>query len=115
MGTRVHKTQRMALTFVDFLDQYHKDGSEFLSHILWVTADETWVSFVKFETKEQSKQWMHTHSPNKLKMFKQTVSPCQIAEGSCFLGQESSTDGGIHIAGGHNNVRSVLRSTEKAT
>jgi hypothetical protein len=26
------------------------------------------------ETKKQSKQWMHTHSPNKPKMFKQLLS-----------------------------------------
>jgi hypothetical protein len=26
------------------------------------------------ETKEQSKQWMHSHSSNKLKKFKQTLS-----------------------------------------
>jgi hypothetical protein len=32
------------------------------------------VSLVNFETKEQSKQWMNTHSPNKLKKFKQTLS-----------------------------------------
>jgi histone-lysine N-methyltransferase SETMAR len=31
-----------------------------------------WVSFVNVETKEQSKQWMHTHSPNKPKNCKQT-------------------------------------------
>jgi hypothetical protein len=30
--------------------------------------------FVNDETKEQSKQWMHTHSPNKLNKFKQTSS-----------------------------------------
>jgi hypothetical protein len=54
-----------------FLERYHKDGNEFLNHIMQVT-DETWVSFVNVETKEQSKQWMHTHSPNKLKKFKQT-------------------------------------------
>jgi hypothetical protein len=28
------------------------------------------------ETKEQSKQWMHTHSPNKSKMFKQIFMEC---------------------------------------
>jgi hypothetical protein len=28
--------------------------------------------FCDVETKEQSKQWMHTHSPNKPKKFKQT-------------------------------------------
>jgi hypothetical protein len=48
----------------DFLEQYHKDGSEFLNHIIQVTVDETWVSCVNVETKEQSKQWMRTHSHN---------------------------------------------------
>jgi histone-lysine N-methyltransferase SETMAR len=38
-----------------------------------VTGDETWVQFVNAETKEQFKQWMHTHSPNKPKKFKQTL------------------------------------------
>jgi hypothetical protein len=28
---------------------------------------------VNVETKEQSKQWIHTHSPNKLKKFKETL------------------------------------------
>jgi hypothetical protein len=39
-----------------------------------VTGEETWIQFVNSETKEQSKQWMHTHSPNKPKKFKQTLS-----------------------------------------
>jgi hypothetical protein len=55
----------------DFLERYHKDGDEFHSHIVRVTGDETLVSFVNVETKDQSKQWMHTHSPNKPKKFKQ--------------------------------------------
>jgi acyl-CoA thioesterase len=29
---------------------------------------------VNVETKEQSKQWMHTHSPKKPKKFKETFS-----------------------------------------
>jgi hypothetical protein len=58
----------------DFLERYHKDGDEFLSCILQVTGEETWVSFVSVETKQQSKQWMHTHSPNKVKKLKQTFS-----------------------------------------
>jgi hypothetical protein len=53
-----------------FLQRHHEDGDEFLSHIVRVTADETWVSFVNAETREQSKQWMHTHSPNKPRVFK---------------------------------------------
>jgi hypothetical protein len=44
-----------------FFERYHKDGDKFLDHIVGVTGDETWVSFVNVETKEQSKQSMHTH------------------------------------------------------
>jgi hypothetical protein len=43
---------------------------------------------VNVETKEQSKQWMHIHSQNKPKKFKQTLYACQKADGNCFLGQE---------------------------
>jgi hypothetical protein len=39
----------------DFLERYHKDGIEFLNHIVRVTEDETWVLFVNAETKEHSK------------------------------------------------------------
>jgi hypothetical protein len=46
------KKQRMAL-HSRFLEQYHIDGDEFLSQVQ-VTGDETWVSFVNVETKEQS-------------------------------------------------------------
>jgi hypothetical protein len=59
----------------DFLKRYHKDGFEFLIHIVRVTGDETWVSFVNVETKEQSKQWMHTYLSNKPENFKQ-LSAC---------------------------------------
>jgi hypothetical protein len=47
----------------DFLKRHHKDGDEFLNHIVRVTGDVTWVSFVNVEKTEQSKQWMHIHSP----------------------------------------------------
>jgi hypothetical protein len=40
----------MALTF---LHRYYNDGDEFLNHIVQVTGDETWVSFVNVETKKQ--------------------------------------------------------------
>jgi hypothetical protein len=40
----------------DILEWYHKDCNEFFSHIIRVTGDETWVSFLNVETKEQSKQ-----------------------------------------------------------
>jgi hypothetical protein len=64
-----HKTQRMA-SYLTFLERYYKDGDEFLNHIVWVIDDETWVSFVNVEAKEQSKQGMHIHSPKKPKKFK---------------------------------------------
>jgi hypothetical protein len=47
-----------------FKEQYLKDGDEFLDHIAWVTGNETWVSFVNVETREKSKKWKHTHSPD---------------------------------------------------
>jgi hypothetical protein len=72
------------------------------SHI--ITGDKTWVSFVIIESKEQTEQLMHTHSPNKLKKFKCLPE----ADSHCFLGQESSADGGINATGDLNNVRSVL-------
>jgi hypothetical protein len=68
-----HKTQRMALTLT-ILERYHKGGNEFLNHIVRVIGDETWVYFVNVETKEQPKQWMHAHLPNKLKKFKRMLS-----------------------------------------
>jgi hypothetical protein len=64
---------------------------------------------VNVEIKEKSKQWMHIHSPNKPKKFKQTSA----ADGNCFLGQERSADGGIHATRDHNDVRSVLQNIKK--
>jgi hypothetical protein len=68
---------------------------------------------VNVEIKEQPKQWMHTHSPNKLKKFKQTLSACQKADGNCFLGQERSADAGNPATKDHINVTSVLRNTKE--
>jgi hypothetical protein len=47
-----NKTLRMT-SALTFFEQYHKDGDEFLNHVIRVTGDETWVSFVNVETKEQ--------------------------------------------------------------
>jgi hypothetical protein len=71
----------MASAFADFLERTHKDGDGFLNHSVRLTGGETWVSFVNVQTKEQSKQWMHTHSPNKSKKYKQE------GDGNSFLGQ----------------------------
>jgi hypothetical protein len=68
-----HKMKRIASVFT-FSEQYHKDGHEFLSHIIRVTGDETLFLFVNTETKKLSNKWMHIQSPNKCKKFKQTLS-----------------------------------------
>jgi hypothetical protein len=101
MLTGAHKTPRIA-SALTFLEQHHKNGDEFLNHIVRVTGDETWVSFVNTETKEQLKS----------KKFKQT-SACQKADGSCFLGLKRSADSGIHSTKDHSDVRSILRNTKK--
>jgi hypothetical protein len=51
--------QKMA-SALTFSERYHEIGEEFINHIVRVTGDETWVSFVNVETKNQSKQWAHT-------------------------------------------------------
>jgi hypothetical protein len=57
-----------------FSERYHKDGREFLKHIVRVTGVETWVSFVNVETKEQSKQWVYTHHQTNRKHLKKRLS-----------------------------------------
>ncbi|GBM08872.1 hypothetical protein AVEN_57424-1 [Araneus ventricosus] len=53
--------------------RYHHDGEEVLEKI--VTGDETWVHYETEDTKEQSKQWMHLHSPSRKPVkFKRTFS-----------------------------------------
>ncbi|GBM48072.1 hypothetical protein AVEN_34396-1 [Araneus ventricosus] len=65
-----------------FLERYHHDGDEFLDKI--VTADETWVHYETEETKEQSKQWMHSHSPSRKPVkFKRTFSTQKLCL-QCF-------------------------------
>jgi hypothetical protein len=60
----------------------------------------------------QSSGSTHIHQTSQ-KKFKEMLSPCQKAEGNCFLRQERSADGGIHATRNHNNVRSVLQNTKK--
>ncbi|KAJ4439139.1 hypothetical protein ANN_15096 [Periplaneta americana] len=43
-----------------------------------VTGDETWVRYVNAETKLQSMQWGHTHSPKKTTKCRQTLSTTKL-------------------------------------
>jgi uncharacterized damage-inducible protein DinB len=79
---------------LDFLEQYHKDGDELLNHIIRV--DEIWISFMNVEIKEQSKQSIHSHSPNKPKKFKQTSARKSMV-----------SDGEIPATRDYSNVKSV--------
>jgi hypothetical protein len=56
-----HKTQIIASAFVEFLERHLHNGDEFLNHIVRVIDDETFVSFLNFETKEHSKQCVHIY------------------------------------------------------
>ena len=60
MLTDDHKTKRMGFA-LKFLTRYAQEGDEFLDSI--VTGDETWVFHHTPESKQQSLQWRHTHSP----------------------------------------------------
>ena len=60
MLTDDHKTKRMG-SALKFLTRYPQEGDEFLDSI--VTGDETWGFHHTPESKQQSLQWRHTHSP----------------------------------------------------
>jgi hypothetical protein len=55
------------------LERYQKHEDKFLSH--FITGDETWVTLVNVKTKEQTKQWVHTHSTNKSKNLNKSCLP----------------------------------------
>jgi hypothetical protein len=41
------------------------------------------------------------------------MSACQKADGSCYLGEKRSADGGIHATRDHSNVKSAMQNTNK--
>jgi hypothetical protein len=69
--------RRDSLLSDEFFRVIPQKWRRFLSRILRVTGDETWVSFFKVETKEQSKQRMHTHSLNRPKKLKVRCVPAR--------------------------------------
>ncbi|KAJ8876576.1 hypothetical protein PR048_021021 [Dryococelus australis] len=67
----INKERRMAYALT-FLLRYADTGEQFVNQI--ATGDETWSHSDNEETKLQVQQWIHAHSPNKPKKFKQTFS-----------------------------------------
>ncbi|GFU23258.1 uncharacterized protein TNCV_2559571 [Trichonephila clavipes] len=55
-----HKEKRFAIS-LDILIRYEKEGDGMLSQI--VTGNETWVSHITPESKQQAMEWRHTSSP----------------------------------------------------
>jgi len=72
--TDEHKKQHVACALTSLIC-HQKEGDGMLSHT--VTGDETWVSHITPESKQQSLHWKHTGSP-KRKKFKQTFSTRKI-------------------------------------
>ena len=60
--TEDHKGQRKAITS-ELLQRYRHKGDDFLLRI--VTVDESWFRHFEPETKRQSMEWRHLHSPSK--------------------------------------------------
>lgn len=72
--TEDHKNQRFECA-TKFLTRYDEEGDGFLSQI--ITGDETWISHITPESKQQSMEWRHTQSPVRVKA-KQTLSQRKI-------------------------------------
>ncbi|GBL84136.1 Histone-lysine N-methyltransferase SETMAR [Araneus ventricosus] len=72
--TEEHKNKRFECS-LNFLTRYNEEGGAMLSRI--VKGDETWVSHVTPESKQQSMEWSHTHFPVRVKA-KQTLSQSKI-------------------------------------
>jgi hypothetical protein len=69
---------------------------------------------VNVETKEHSKQWVHTHSPNKPNILNKRCLPESLWQLFSGTGQERSAGDVIHATRDHNNITSVLRNTKIA-
>jgi hypothetical protein len=57
-----HRCAQNTASALALLEQYHKNGNNFFNNTVRVTHNETLVSFVNVEIKEQPKKWMHTHT-----------------------------------------------------
>lgn len=86
------KAQRMGAA-LSFLQRYEREGDAFLNQI--VTGDETWVRYVNAETKLQSMQWGHTHSPKKPTKCRQTLSTRKLMATVFLLGQKRNFASGV--------------------
>ncbi|GBN93642.1 hypothetical protein AVEN_157473-1 [Araneus ventricosus] len=88
----VHKTKRLG-SVLTLLTRYSEEGNEFLHKI--VTSDETWVSHVTPESKQQSMEWKRSNQQR-----------CQHAK-SCAL--YSGTDRSFCLLSSFPEVKPSMR------
>ena len=81
--TEDHKSQRRAITS-ELRQRYRHEGDDFLHRI--VTGDESWFHHFEPETKRQSMEWRHLHSPSKKKA--KTVPSAAKVKGTVFWDAE---------------------------
>jgi len=81
--TEDHEGQRKAIT-LELLQRYRHKGDDFLLHI--VTGDESWCHHFEPETKQQSMEWCHLHSPSQKKA--KTVPSAAKVTGTVFWDAE---------------------------
>jgi len=93
MLTDDHKTKRMG-SAMKFLTRYALEGDDFLRSI--VTGEETWVFHHTPESKQQSLQWRHTHSPRnkKIQNFNFSLKKHDVR----FLEQNRHSPGRLHAS-----------------
>ena len=72
--TKHRKVQRKAITS-ELLQRYRHEGDDFLLRI--VTGDESWFHHFEPETKRQSMEWHHLHSPS-IKKAKTVPSAAKV-------------------------------------
>ena len=90
------KTKQMG-SVLKFLTCCAQEGDELLDSI--VTGDETWVFHHTPESKQQSLQWHHMHSP-RMKKFKTSIS---VKKSWCpFSGTEEASPGRLHASWCYN-------------
>ena len=105
-----HKENRVA-TARSFVACCVEQGDDFLD--CTVTRDETWVFHHTPETKRQSVQWCHTHSPETEKFRTSNVN--EENHGSCLFGQEGASSCRFPASSRHHTCCYILRVPEKIT
>jgi len=109
MLTEEHKKQRVACALT-FLMRYHKEGHGMLSHI--VRGDETWVSHITPESKQQFLHWKHTGLPKRKKVQADDFNKEDHLHH--ILGQTRCSIGRFFTPRHNNKLCCLLRNAEQA-